>query len=153
MNCNLGNNLKRLRLAKNIEEQTVNLAEHPHEFYSYINLLVAYLFANENQKALEVYLNAKKEFADQALLYTFVGDLYRRLKMYDQAFECWNKTLELNSEIVSAMWSKATCYEEIGNHQAAYQVWLEIIEWFETRGYEIEVEEPRKRARDCKNKI
>lgn len=71
MNCNLGNNLKRLRLAKNIEEQTVNLAEHPHEFYSYINLLVAYLFANENQKALELYLKAEKEFADQALLYAF----------------------------------------------------------------------------------
>ncbi len=139
--------------ARNIEEQTANLTENPHDFYNHINLLVAYLFADENQKALDVYLAATKEFADRGLLHALGGDLYKRLKMYDQAFDCWNKTLELDSEIVSAMWSKATCYEEIGQYQAAYEVWLEIIDWLESRGFEIEVEEPRKRAKECKEKM
>ena len=139
--------------SKNIEEQTANLADHPHDFYSYINLLVAYLFANENQKALDVFLEAERKFSDQALLYALGGDIYRQLQMYDQAFACWDKTLKLDSEIADTMWSKATCYEEIGDYQAAYQVWLEIIEWLETRGYEVEVDEPRKRAKDCKCKI
>lgn len=73
--------------------------------------------------------------------------------MYDNAFTCWDKTLKLDSEIAAALWSKATCYEELGNYKAAYQVWEEIIGWLEIRGYEVEVEEPRKRAQDCKNKI
>lgn len=139
--------------AQNIEEQTANLAKHPHDFYSHLNLLAAYLFANDNQNALKVFLEAESQFNDQALLYALGGDLYRRLKMYDQAFACWDKTLKLDSEIAAALWSKATCYEELGNYNAAYQVWEEIIDWLEIRGYEVEVEEPRKRALDCKNKI
>ena len=139
--------------AQNIEEQTANLAKHPHDFYSHLNLLVAYLYANDNQSALKVFLEAEKQFNDQALLYAYGGDICRRLKMYDQAFTCWDKTLKLDSEIASALWSKATCYEELGKYNAAYQVWEEIIEWLEIRGYEVEVEEPRKRALDCKNKI
>lgn len=139
--------------AKNIEEQTSHIRECPHDFYSHLNLLTAYLYANDSQNALKVFLAAEKQFNDQALLYALGGDLYRRLKMYNEAFACWDKTLKLDSEIAAAMWSKATCYEELGNYEAAYQVWEEIIDWLEVRGYEVEVEEPRKRALDCKNKI
>ncbi len=138
---------------KNIEEQTANLKEHPHDFYNHINLLVAYLYANNNQKALDIFLEAEKQFDDQALLYAYGGDLYRRLKMYDEAFRCWDKTLTIDSGIAGAMWSKATCYEELGNYQAAYQVWLDIIDWYETKGYEIEVAKPRKHAKECENKM
>lgn len=138
---------------QNIEEQTTNLAKHPHDFYNHLNLLAAYLYANDNQSALNVFLEAEKQFKDHALLYAYGGDIYKRLKMYDQAFTCWDKTLELDSEIASALWSKATCYEEIGNYKAAYQVWEEIIDWLEIRGYEAEVEEPRNRAQECKSKI
>jgi len=73
--------------------------------------------------------------------------------MYDEAFTYWNKTLELSTEYTDAMWAKAICYEELGNYKAAYQAWEEIIDWLEIRGYEIEVEEPRKRAQECKSKI
>lgn len=62
---------------KNIEEQTAILAEHPHDLYSHINLLAAHLFANDNQKALHIFLEAEKLFCDQPLLYAFGGDLYR----------------------------------------------------------------------------
>lgn len=138
---------------QNIEEQTTNLAKHPHDFYNHLNLLAAYLYANDNQSALNVFLEAEKQFKDHALLYAYGGDIYKRLKMYDQAFTCWDKTLKLDPEIASALWSKATCYEEIGNYKAAYQVWEEIIDWLEIRGYEAEVEEPRNRAQECKSKI
>ena len=78
---------------------------------------------------------------------------YGILFLHDEAFTCWNKTLELSTEYVDAMWSKAMCYEELGNYNAAYQVWEEIIAWLKRRGYEVEVEEPRKRAQECKSKI
>lgn len=138
---------------KNIAEQTAKLKAHPHDFYNHINLLVAYLYANDNQKALDVFLKAEKQFSDHALLYSYGGDLYKRLEMYDKAFACWEKTLELDSEMSAAIWSKATCYEELGNYQAAYEVWTELIEWLEARGYEVEAEEPRKMVQKCKEKM
>ena len=69
---------------KNIEEQTTKLAERPHDFYCHINLLVAYLYANENAKALEVFRKAEKEFPNQALLYAYGGDLYKRLGRHEE---------------------------------------------------------------------
>lgn len=138
---------------KNIAEYTSKLAENPHDFYNHLNLLVAYLYANENQNALKVFLEAVKTFDNQSLLQTLGGDIYRNLRMYDQAFECWNKTLELDPEMVDALWSKAFCYEELSDYKSAYSVWEEIVTWLETRGYEIEAEAPRKNAEKCKQKM
>lgn len=138
---------------RNIDEQSMNLAKNPKDFYCHINLLVAYLYAQDNEKALEIFLNAEKQFPEQALLYTYGGDIYKRLYMWEQAFECWNKALELDAEITSPMWAKAMCYEELGDFQNAYQTWLEIIAWLEARGYEDELREPRNRAKECKSKI
>ena len=73
--------------------------------------------------------------------------------MHEQAFTCWNKTIELDPEMVDALWSKAFCYEELGDYKSAYSVWEEIITWQESRGYEIEVEEVKKLAQKCKEKI
>lgn len=138
---------------RNIDEQSINLAKNPKDFYCHINLLVAYLYAQDNEKALEIFLNAEKQFPEQALLYTYGGDIYKRLHMWEQAFECWSNALELDTEITSPMWAKAMCYEELGDFQNAYQTWLEIIAWLEARGYEDELKEPRNRAKECKSKI
>ncbi|MBQ7358592.1 MAG: helix-turn-helix domain-containing protein [Lachnospiraceae bacterium] len=138
---------------KSIQEYTSKLADNPLDFYNHINLLVAYLFANDNQNALNVFLEAVKKFEDQALLQTLGGDIYRNLKMYDEAFACWDKTIALDSEMVDALWSKAFCLEELGDYKSAYSVWEEIIAWQECRGYEIEVEEVKKLAQKCKEKI
>ena len=138
---------------KSIQEYTSELADNPHDFYSHINLLVAYLFANDNQNALNVFLEAVKDFDDQALLQTLGGDIYRNLGMYEEAFACWNKTIQLDPEMVDALWSKAFCYEEIGDYKSAFSTWNEIVTWQETRGYEIEVEEVKKLAKNCKEKI
>lgn len=139
--------------SKNIEEYSAKLADNPKDFYNHLNLLVAYLFANNNEKALNIFLEAIKRFDNQPLLQTLGGDIYRNLKMYDQAFECWDKTIALDPEMVDALWSKAFCYEELGDYKSAYSVWDEIITWQEVRGYEIEVEEVKKLAQKCKEKI
>lgn len=137
---------------KNIEEQKAKLAENPHDFYRHINLFVAYLFANENQKALEVFLGAEKEFGNQALLYAYGGDLYKRLGEYEEAFVCWDKAYSLDSEMTAVLWSKGVCYEELGEYQKAYEVWNSLVAWLEERGYEAETEEPRRLAERCREK-
>lgn len=138
---------------KNIEEQIARLAERPHDFYCHINLLVAYLYANENQKALEVFFGAEKEFGSQALLYAYGGDLYKRLGSYEEALACWDKAFALDSEMAAVLWSKGFCYEELGEYQKAYKVWNSLVAWLEERGYEAEVEEPRRLAERCRNRL
>ena len=138
---------------KNIEEQKAKLAEHPHDFYCYINLLVAYLYANDNQKALEVFQKTEKEFSNQALLYAYGGDLYKRLGNYKAAFDCWDKAFALDSEMSAVLWSKGFCYEEQGEYQKAYGVWSTLVAWLEERGYEAEAEEPRRLAEGCRKHI
>ena len=137
---------------KNIEEQTAQLTERPHDVYSHINLLVAYSYANENRKALEVFQKAEREFSDQALLYAYGGDLYKKLRRYEEAFVCWDKAYELDNEMTAVLWSKGFCYEELGEYQKAYEVWNSLIMWLEERGYEAETEEPRRLAERCKER-
>lgn len=104
----------------------------------------------ENQKALEIFRKAEKEFEDQALLYAYGGDLYKRLGKYDEAFSCWDKAFELDSEMTAVLWSEGACYEECGEYQRAYEVWCLLIAWLEERGYEAEAKEPRRLAERCK---
>lgn len=138
---------------KNIEEQKVKLAKRPCDFYCHINLLVAYLYAYENQKALEVFQKAEKEFTNQALLYAYGGDLYKRLGSYEEAFACWDKAFMLDSELTAVLWSKGFCYEELGLYEKAFEVWRSLVAWLEERGYEAEVEEPRRLAERCREKL
>lgn len=95
----------------------------------------------------------KKKFADQSLLFVYGGDLYKTLGRYEEAFACWDKVLELDPDVTDAMWSKGFCYEELGEYQKAYEVWTSLIAWLEAKGYEAEVEEPRRLAQKCKEKI
>ena len=138
---------------KNIEEQEGKLTEQPHDFHCHINLLVAYLYANENQKALEVFRKAEKEFGDEALLYAYGGDLCKRLGRYEEAFTYWDKAFALNSEMTSVLWSKGFCYEELEEYQKAYAVWNSLVVWLEERGYEAEVAEPKRLAEGCREKM
>ena len=69
--------------------------------------------------------------------------------MWNQALECWDKALALDTEITSPMWAKAMCYEELGDYEKAYAVWVEIIDWLDARGYEEELKEPREHAKLC----
>jgi len=138
---------------KNIKEYSEKLEEHPNDYYCYLNLLASYCCACDNENALTVFENAVKKFADQSLLYVYGGDLYKSLGKYDDAFACWDKVLELDPEITDALWSKGFCYEELGEYQKAYETWTALVAWLEERGYESEVEEPRRRAQKCKEKI
>jgi len=138
---------------KNIEEYRAKLAANPEDYYCHLNLLASYFEAGDNETALKVFENAAKKFPDQSLIYVYGGDMYRNLKRYDEAFACWDKVLELDPEVSDAMWSKGFCYEELGEYQKAYDMWNTIIAWLEERGFESEVELPRRLAQKCKEKI
>jgi len=138
---------------KNINEYKEKLAEHPNDYYCHLNLLASYCCAEDNKNALEVFQKAETKFKDKALLYVYGGDLYKKLERYEEAFVCWDKVLELDPGVTDALWSKGFCYEELGEYQKAYEVWTRLIVWLEEKGYDSEVELPRRLAQKCKEKM
>ena len=79
--------------------------------------------------------------------------MYKRLGSYEEAFGCWDKAFVLDSEMTAVLWSKSFCYEELGEYQKAYEVWMSLVAWLEKRGYEAEAEEPRRLAERCRKRI
>lgn len=134
----------------NIKNQTEILKNNPNNLYSYINLIVAYFLADENENALEWIEKAKKKFGDDPILHIYEGDIHKRLGNYDSAFECWDKSVKHGITFSAPLHSKANCYEELGEYRKAYEMWCEIVAWYEEKGYEIEAEEPRRNAARCK---
>lgn len=137
---------------ENIELQQKHLDANPENLYAHINLAVAYFLADENEKALDLIKNARQKFGNDPILYIYEGDIYRRLKLFEKAFDCWDKSIENGITFSAPLHSKASCYEELGEYQKAYEVWCEIVSWYEEKGFEIEAEEPRKNAARCKAK-
>lgn len=50
-------------------------------------------------------------------------------------------------------YSMAFCYEEMGEYQKAYDMWIQIAEDGERDGFEIESKMPRERAAKCREKL
>lgn len=138
---------------ENIKEYTEKFDKNSDDVYNFINLLVAHFFAGNNEKALEIFTEAEKKFKDSAILYIFGGDIYKRLKMYDNAIECWDKSIEIDVSFTAALWSKANCFEELHEYEKACEIWEEIISWYEEKGYEIEAEDPKRRLEECKRRL
>ena len=136
-----------------VAEQEELLRRFPEEANCHINHLAACLFAGKNEKALECYHTAVKKFPGEAILYVYGGNLYRRLKRYEEAFACWDRAIDRDLGFTDALWAKAECYEELEDYSSAHAVWEQIIEWYGARGYEVEAEEPKKRARRCEEKL
>lgn len=137
---------------KNIEACKKDLIENFEDVHKHINLIFAYFIADKTENAYETFKVAEKKFNDSALLFAFGGDVCKELQKYDEAFECWNKAIELNLNFTAAYRSKARCYEDLSDYENAYKTWCEIVNWYEDRGYKIEAEEARKCAKNLKEK-
>lgn len=71
----------------------------------------------------------------------------------EKAIAYWDRAILLDDSYCDAMYSKGFCYEELGEYGMAYEIWCQIIEWLEKRGYLYEIEFPRQLAQKCKEKM
>ena len=55
----------------------------------------------------------------------------------------------LNSQYFDAKYSKAFCYEELGQYDKAYAIWNEIAEALDKEGLEYEAHDARDNAKRC----
>ena len=113
-------------------------------------LIATYQYSGDAEKAYEWFLKALPKFSDEAGLYFWGGDVCKSLKRYEEAFQYWRKSLELDGEMHDARYSMGFCYEELGEYDKAYEVWLGIARDLEKDGCEIEKQFPLELAEKCK---
>ena len=123
------------------------------ELQEWICLIQAYTFAENLDTAWEWVRKAESKFPENAILHIYAGDLLRSMKRYDEAFTHWKRALEMEPEWCDAAYSMASCYEEMGDYAKAYEVWTQLADGLEQRGFESEVTLPRSQAQKCREKI
>ncbi len=123
------------------------------ELQEWICLIQAYTFAENYDTAWHWVQKAEAKFPESASLHIYAGDLLRSMKRYDEAFPHWKRALEMESQWYAAAFSMGFCYEELGEYENAYEVWTQVADGLEQRGFQAEVTLPRTLARKCREKI
>lgn len=119
----------------------------------WICLIQAYLFAKEHETAWYWIQKAEQVFPESAMLHIYAGDLLRDMGRYEDAFRHWMRALQMEPDWLSAAYSMADCYEELGDYANAADVYMQITENLERRGFDVEASWPRMRAEFCKDKM
>lgn len=123
------------------------------ELQEWICLIQAYTFAEKLDTAWEWAKKAESKFPESAILHIYAGDLLRSMKRYEEAFPHWKRALEMEPEWCDSAYSMASCYEEMGDYAKAYEVYSQIADNLESRGFDAEVHLPRTLALKCREKI
>lgn len=125
-------------------------ASNPRE---YGLLIDAYCRSGDYPTAYEWFKKAAARFPGDWALYVYGGDICQALKLYDEAFRHWDKSLEINQQYMDAKFSKAFAYEELNDYVKAYETWCGIAEDLKAQGYEAEVQAVVEKAQRCKGLI
>lgn len=138
---------------ENIKEQQETVEAVPNDVKERCLLLAAYMFADRYEEAYAEYKTAVCLFPDEWELYIDGGDICKKLKKYDEAFECWNKAESLGTVFLDGKYSMASCLEELGRFEEAYKIWCEIESQLRLTGYDVEAEMPKEQAELCLKRI
>ena len=138
---------------QSIREQQAKIEADPTAAKEWCLLLGAYMVAGRYEEAYEWFVKAIALFPDCWELYLHGGDICRRLKRYDEAFSHWDKAGRLGAEFLDDRYSKASCYEELGEYKKAYSQWCEIAEELRKSGYDVEAADAEKCAQACKDHL
>ena len=141
------------RNQENIENFLPLVEAGSNELQEWVCLIQAYSFAEDYNAAWKWVQKAEAKFPESATLHIYTGDLLRSMKRYDEAFQHWKRALEMEPQWCDAAYSMGFCYEELGEYAKAYEVWTQIADGLEQRGFEAEVYWPRSRAQKCQEKI
>lgn len=69
------------------------------------------------------------------------------------AFAHWKRAQQLEPTWMDSAYAIAECYEELGDHENACAAWQAIADDLSARGYDVEANWPRDKARRCKEKL
>ncbi len=145
--CDLGRSAEIIAHYDRLLEES---SDHP---IYWILCVAAHHYAGENERAYEIVQKAIRRFPENAALYVHAGDICRERKRYEEAFQYWQRTLELDSSYLDAVYSMGFCYEELGRYREAFHIWTELRKELLSQGFVHECELPEKRAKFCEERI
>lgn len=134
---------------ESVDKYLALIQAEPENCENYICAVCAALQVGQYELADELSQKALSIWRDNVMLFKLGGDVCRKLMRYEQAFEYWNKSLELNKRrtegtkengFMDALFSMADCYGELGEKEKASQTWKEIADRLGKMGFAIERE-------------
>lgn len=137
----------------NLERQKKQLDEQPDDPWNYVLMLAALDFAGRYEDSYTLFEKAVRQFPTTSELYVFGAGACKRLGRPKEAIDWLDKGLELDPDLIDARYTKAECYEDMGDWQKAMEAWNACAAANEARGFTIEAEEPRKNAEKCRAKL
>lgn len=135
------------------KKQIERTKKHADNYMEWTVLIYTYYYSDRNAEAYETFKKALGKFTDKWELFMVAGYVCRALKKYNEAIEFANKSYELNSEYMDALYIKAFCQQEMGNYQQAYATWQQIVQTLRKNGFDVEAQREEKRAQTCLEKI
>ena len=136
-----------------VREQLELLDRSPGEINEWICAIAAYQFCEKYQEAEMLIRTALERFPADPCLCVFCGDVYAGLERHEEAFRFWKEALELDGSFVDALYSMGFCYEKMGEYRKAFELWEELADRMETKGFDLEANYPRTLAKKCAEKI
>ena len=73
------------------------------------------LLCRKYNEAYECFIKANSKFSDKWEIYDIASYVCRALKRFDAAIKYSDLSYKLNSEYLDAVYSKAFCFEEMGD--------------------------------------
>lgn len=137
-------------ICKKQEERTKECADN---YMEWTVLIYAYYYSGKNAEAYEAFKKALEKFTGKWELFMVAGYVCKALKKYNEAIEFADKSYELNSEYMDALYTKAFCQQEMGDYHQAYTTWQQIIQTLRKNGFDVEAQREEKRAQACLEKI
>lgn len=123
-----------------IAQQNAACAGAPNEPEEWMFLIEAYMLDGNYEEAYSVFRKAIDKFQDNWTLYIHGGDICRNLKRYDEAFAYWDKAGELGTDFYDEYYSRAYCYEDMGEYEKSYQIFMELASLLRQENYDVEAD-------------
>ena len=125
----------------------------PDNAEEWICLVEAYIYAKKYEDAYDAFRQASEKFPENWALYINGGDICASLKKYEEAFAYWDRAGELGTDFYDDLYSKAWCYNTLGEYQKAYDLYMDIAAKLRETHYDEEAEMAETQAKEIKLKM
>ena len=125
----------------------------PNDLEEWICLVEAYIYAKKYEDAYDAFRQASEKFPENWVLYINGGEICASLKKYEEAFAYWDRAGELGTDFYDDLYSKAWCYNTLGEYQKAYDLYMDIASKLRETHYDEEAEMAETQAKEIKLKM
>jgi len=119
------------------------LATSPEDVREYRLMAAAYLADHAYDKAGEVIARGLALAPEDAILVESRAEVRGATGDAEGALADWSRALELDPDHIGPLYMRAFFLERIGRRQEAMDSWQKIIDWSESRGYELDTIWPK----------